>query len=443
LHNYKPFVEIQVDQENSMSTIESVHAREILDSRGNPTVEVEIVLDDGAFGRAAVPSGASTGVHEALELRDGDKARYGGKGTLQAVEHVNNEIEEALFGMDALDQSAVDQEMIDLDGTPNKSKLGANAILGVSLAVARAAAESAGLPLYRYLGGVPAKVLPVPMFNILNGGVHANWQGTDLQEFMIAPVGAPNFREALRWGSEVYQALKGVLKTEGYTTGVGDEGGFAPALKKNSDAVELILKAIEKAGYKPGDQVAIALDPASSGFYEDGFYNLRTEKRKVTSAEMVQMYADWVAKYPIVVLEDGLAEDDWDGWKLLNQTLGGKIELVGDDLFVTNVERIARGIKENAANAVLIKLNQIGSLTETIAAIEMAYKANWGAMVSHRSGETVDSFIADLTVAMRTGHLKTGAPCRGERVEKYNQLMRIEEELGDAAVYAGRKAFVR
>ncbi|MGB8214608.1 MAG: phosphopyruvate hydratase [Anaerolineales bacterium] len=426
-----------------MSTIDSVHAREILDSRGNPTVEVEVLLDDGAFGRAAVPSGASTGVHEALELRDGDKARYGGKGTLKAVEHVNNGIADALFDMDALDQATVDQTMLTLDGTPNKSKLGANAILGVSLAVARAAAESVGLPLYRYLGGVPAKVLPVPMFNILNGGVHANWQGTDLQEFMIAPVGAPNFREALRWGSEVYQALKGVLKGEGYTTGVGDEGGFAPALKKNSDAVELILKAIEKAGYKPGDQFAIALDPASSGFYEDGFYNLRTEKRKVTSAEMVQMYADWVAKYPIVVLEDGLAEDDWDGWKLLNQTLGDKIELVGDDLFVTNVERIARGIQENAANAVLIKLNQIGTLSETISAIEMAYKANWGAMVSHRSGETVDSFIADLTVAMRTGHLKTGAPCRGERVEKYNQLMRIEEELGDAAVYAGRKAFVR
>jgi enolase len=426
-----------------MSNIESVNAREILDSRGNPTVEVEVLLDDGAFGRAAVPSGASTGVHEALELRDGDKTRFGGKGVLKAVEHVNTEIDEALFDIDALDQSAVDQTMLDLDGTPNKSKLGANAILGVSLAVARAAAESVGLPLYRYLGGVPAKILPVPMFNILNGGVHANWQGTDLQEFMIAPVGAPNFREALRWGSEVYQSLKGVLKSEGYTTGVGDEGGFAPALKKNSDAVELILKAIEKAGYKPGDQIAIALDPASSGFYEDGFYNLRTEKRKVTSAEMVQMYSDWVTKYPIVVIEDGLAEDDWDGWKLLNKTLGGKIELVGDDLFVTNVKRIERGIQENAANAVLIKLNQIGTLSETIAAIEMAYKANWGAMVSHRSGETVDSFIADLTVAMRTGHLKTGAPCRGERVEKYNQLMRIEEELGDAAVYAGRKAFVR
>ena len=426
-----------------MSTIELVHAREILDSRGNPTVEVEIFLDDGAFGRAAVPSGASTGVHEALELRDGEKSRYGGKGVLKAVKHVNKEIKGALIGMDGLDQSAVDQAMLTLDGTSNKSKLGANAILGVSLAVARAAAESTGLPLYRYLGGVTANVLPVPMFNILNGGVHANWQGTDLQEFMIAPVGAPNFREALRWGSEVYQALKGVLKAEGHTTGVGDEGGFAPALKKNSDAVELILKAIENAGYKPGDDIAIALDPASSGFYEDGFYNLRTEKRKVTSAEMVEMYADWVAKYPIVVLEDGLAEDDWDGWKLLNETLGGKIELVGDDLFVTNVERIARGIRENVANAVLIKLNQIGTLSETIAAIEMTYKANWGAMVSHRSGETVDSFIADLTVAMRTGHLKTGAPCRGERVETYNQLMRIEEELGNAAVYAGSKVFVR
>jgi enolase len=426
-----------------MSTIDAVHAREILDSRGNPTVEVEIILDDGAFGRAAVPSGASTGVHEALELRDGDKRRYGGKGVLQAVEHVNDEIADAILDMDALDQAAVDRAMLALDGTSNKSKFGANAILGVSLAVARAAADSVGLPLYRYLGGVTAKVLPVPMFNILNGGVHANWQGTDLQEFMIAPVGAPNFREALRWGSEVYQALKGVLKSGGYSTGVGDEGGFAPALKKNSDAVELILKAIDKASYKPGDDIAIALDPASSGFFEDGLYNLRTEGRKVTSAEMAQMYADWVAKYPIVVLEDGLAEDDWDGWKLLNQKLGDKIELVGDDLFVTNVTRVARGIEENVANAVLIKLNQIGTISETIATIEMARKAGWGAIVSHRSGETVDSFIADFTVAMSTGHLKTGAPCRGERVEKYNQLMRIEEELGEAAVYAGRKAFVR
>jgi enolase len=423
--------------------ISKVLAREILDSRGNPTVEVEVWLDGGAQGRAAVPSGASTGVHEALELRDGDKARYGGKGTLQAVENVNTKISRVLVGQDALDQARVDRVMIEADGTPNKSKFGANAILGVSLAVARAAAAASHLPLYRYLGGVPAKVLPVPMFNILNGGVHANWQGTDLQEFMIAPVGAPNFREALRWGSETYQALKGVLKSKGYTTGVGDEGGFAPALKTNAEAVEVILQAIEKAGYQPGEQIALALDPASSGFYEDGLYNLRTEGRKVTSAQMVEMYADWASKYPIVVLEDGLAEDDWDGWKLLNQKIGNKIELVGDDLFVTNVERIQRGIAENAANAVLIKLNQIGTLSETIAAIEMAYKAGWGAMVSHRSGETVDSFIADFTVAMRTGHLKTGAPCRGERVEKYNQLMRIEEELGADAVYAGRQAFVR
>ncbi len=426
-----------------MSMIDIVHAREILDSRGNPTVEVEVTLDSGAFGRAAVPSGASTGVHEALELRDEDMKRYGGKGVLKAVAHVNDEIGDAIFGMDALDQSGVDKAMLDLDGTPNKSKFGANAILGVSLAVARAAADEVGLPLYRYLGGVTARLLPVPMFNILNGGVHANWQGTDLQEFMIAPVGAPNFHEALRWGSEIYHALKGVLKSSGYTTGVGDEGGFAPALKTNAEAVEVILKAIEKAGYKPGEQICIALDPASSGFYEDGLYNLRTEGKKVTSEEMVAMYADWAKKYPIVVLEDGLAEDDWDGWKLLNKTIGDKVELVGDDLFVTNVERVAKGIRENAANAVLIKLNQIGTLSETIATIEMAKKAGWGAMVSHRSGETVDSFIADLTVAMGTGHLKTGAPCRGERLEKYNQLMRIEEELGESAIYAGRKAFVR
>jgi enolase len=424
------------------SEIDTIHAREILDSRGNPTVEVEVTLDSGAFGRAAVPSGASTGVHEALELRDGDKKRYSGKGVLKAVANVNKEIADGLIGMDALDQSAVDKAMIDLDGTPNKSKFGANAILGVSLAVARAAADEVSLPLYRYLGGVPAKLLPVPMFNILNGGVHANWQGTDFQEFMIAPVGAPNFHEALRWGSEIYHALKGVLKDSGHSTGVGDEGGFAPVLKTNAEAVEVILKAIEKAGYKPGEQICIALDPASSGFYEDGFYNLRTEGKKVTSAQMVDMYASWVKKYPIVVLEDGLAEDDWDGWKLLNKTIGGQIELVGDDLFVTNVERVARGIRENAANAVLIKLNQIGTLSETIATIEMAKKAGWGAMVSHRSGETVDSFIADFTVAMGTGHLKTGAPCRGERLEKYNQLMRIEEQLGDAAIYAGRKAFV-
>jgi enolase len=426
-----------------ITTIKSVHAREILDSRGNPTVEVEIGLEGGARGRAAVPSGASTGAHEAVELRDGDKGRYRSKGVLKAVGHVNKEIAQALAGLDALDQSRVDQIMIELDGTMNKSKLGANAILGTSLAVARAAAKAVGLPLYSYLGGATATVLPVPMFNILNGGVHANWQGTDLQEFMIAPVGAPTFREALRWGSEVYQTLKSILKEGGYSTGVGDEGGFSPALKKNSDAVELILKAIEKAGYRPGEQIALALDPASSSFYGKGYYHLRTEGRKVDSVEMLEMYGGWIKKFPIIVLEDGLAEEDWDGWKLLNQTLGDKIELVGDDLFVTNVKRIERGIAENVANAVLIKLNQIGTLTDTIAAIETARKAGWGAMVSHRSGETVDSFIADFTVAMGTGHLKTGAPCRGERVEKYNQLLRIEEELGDTAIYAGRKAFVR
>ncbi len=427
-----------------MSTeITQILGREILDSRGNPTIEVEVWLQCEAMGRAAVPSGASTGVHEALELRDGDKSRYGGKGVLKAVEHVNKEIADALYGMDALDQVAVDKAMIELDGTPNKSKLGANAILGVSLAVARAAADAVGLPLYRYLGGVTARTLPVPMMNILNGGAHANWQGTDLQEFMIAPVGAPNFREAVRWGSETYQALKAVLKGKGYSTGVGDEGGFAPALKTNAEAVELIIAAIEKAGYKPGEQICIALDPAASGFYEDGLYHLRTEKRKVSSAEMIAMYADWIKKYPIISIEDGLAEDDWEGWALLNRTLGAQIQLVGDDIFVTNVSRIARGIAEKTANSVLIKLNQIGTLTETINAIQMAFKAGWTAMVSHRSGETVDSFIADLTVAMGTGQLKTGAPCRSERVEKYNQLMRIEEQLGDAATYAGRKAFAR
>jgi enolase len=423
--------------------IRSVRAREILDSRGNPTVEVDVTLAGGAFGRAAVPSGASTGVHEAVELRDDDPRRYGGKGVQHPVKNVKVDIAAAIQDMDALDQGAVDRAMLALDGSPHKEKLGANAILGVSLAVARAGADACHLPLFRYLGGAAACRLPVPMFNILNGGVHANWQGTDLQEFMIAPVGAPNFAEALRWGSEIYHRLKKVLKEGGYSTGVGDEGGFAPALKRNADAVELILKAIEGAGYRPGEDVVLALDPASSGFFEDGLYHLRTEGRKVGAEEMVAMYADWVEKYPIAVLEDGLAEDDWAGWKLLNRELGDKIELVGDDLFVTNVERIARGIKEDVANAVLIKLNQIGSLTETNAAVRLAYEANWGAMVSHRSGETVDSFIADLTVALGTGHLKTGAPCRGERVEKYNQLMRIEEALGESAVYAGRKAFVR
>jgi len=423
--------------------IKKVQAREILDSRGNPTVEVETTLADGSFGRAAVPSGASTGVYEALELRDGDKGRYLGKGVLKAVEHVNIDIAEVVRGLDALDQAGVDRAMLALDGTEYKSKLGANAVLGVSMAVARAAAASSKLPLYRYLGGASANLLPVPMFNILNGGVHANWQSTDLQEFMIAPVGAPSFREALRWGTETYHSLKSVLKAGGYSTGVGDEGGFAPAFKKNADAVEAILKAIEKAGYRPGEDIVLAIDGAVSGIYEEGLYNLRTENKKVKTDQMVQMYADWIRRYPIRVIEDGLAEDDWEGWKALTGAIGAEVELVGDDLFVTNVKRIARGIQENAANAVLIKLNQIGTLTETVAAIEMARKAGWGAMVSHRSGETVDSFIADLTVAMGTGHLKTGAPCRGERVEKYNQLLRIEEELGSGAVYAGRKAFVR
>jgi len=420
------------------TTIKEIKAREILDSRGNPTVEVEVVLEDGTIARAAVPSGASTGIHEALELRDGDKERYGGKGVLKAVENVNKLIAPEVCGLDACDQIGLDFKMIALDGTANKSRLGANAILGVSLAVARAAAFSLKMPLYRYLGGVSARILPIPMFNILNGGVHANWQGPDLQEFMVAPVGATSFREALRWGSEVYHSLKDVIKSKGYSTGVGDEGGFAPALKKNSEALDLIVVAIEKAGYKPLEQVAIALDPASSGFYEDGYYNLRTEGRKVKAEEMVEMYASWVEKYPIILIEDGLAEDDWEGWKILNKRLGKKIQLVGDDIFVTNVERIKRGIEEDIANSVLIKLNQIGTITETIQAIETARRAGWSAMVSHRSGETVDSFIADFTVAMGTGQLKTGAPCRGERVEKYNQLMRIEEELGDAAIYAGK-----
>ena len=425
------------------SRIQRIHAREILDSRGNPTVEVDVTLSGGAQGRAAVPSGASTGVHEAVELRDQDPHRYGGKGVRQAVSHVNGALAAATQGLDALDQGLIDRTLIATDGTGNKAKLGANALLGVSLAVARAAAAASGLPLFRYMGGAAANRLPVPMFNILNGGAHANWQGTDFQEFMIAPVGAPNFAEALRWGAEIYHQLKIVLKDAGLSTGVGDEVGFAPVLKRNSDAIDLILRAIEGAGYRPGDDIVIALDPASSGFLENGLYQLRTEGRTIGSQEMVALYADWVRRYPIAVIEDGLAEDDWDGWKVLNRELGDQIELVGDDLFVTNVARIARGIAENAANAVLIKLNQIGTLTETIAAVHLAYDAGWGAMVSHRSGETVDPFIADLTVALDTGHLKTGAPCRGERVEKYNQLMRIEEYLGKSATYAGHNAFVR
>src|SRR5512135_1850921 len=421
--------------------IESISALEILDSRGNPTVEVEVTLADGSWGRAGVPSGASTGVYEALELRDGDKGRYLGKGVLKAVGHVNAEIAGCVKGLDARDQAAVDRAMLGLDGTEFKTKLGANAILGVSMAVARAAAASVRTPLYRYLGGVPARLLPVPMFNILNGGVHANWQSTDLQEFMIAPVGAPNFREALRWGAETYHALKSVLKSGGYSTGVGDEGGFAPAFKKNADAVENILKAIEKAGYKPGHDIGIVLDCAASSIFEDGVYNLRTEGKKVGAEEMVRMYEDWAGRYPIISIEDGLAEDDWDGWAMLTKSVGDRLQLVGDDLFVTNVKRLARGLAEKSANSVLIKLNQIGTLTETVAAIDMARKAGWTAMISHRSGETVDSFIADLSVAMGTGQIKTGAPCRGERVEKYNQLMRIEEELGSKAVFSGRSTF--
>ncbi|MEW5951268.1 MAG: phosphopyruvate hydratase [Elusimicrobiota bacterium] len=425
------------------SKIKEVKAREILDSRGNPTVEVDVLLEDGTLGRAGVPSGASTGAREALELRDKENKRYSGKGVESAVKNVNKNISKNIIGIDSSSQALIDSIMIESDGTKDKSRLGANAILGVSIAVSKAAAASSGLPLFRYLGGAGANILPVPMFNILNGGVHANWQGTDLQEFMIAPTGAKTFKEALRYGSETYHSLKNILKKANYSVGVGDEGGFAPALKSNEQALEFIVEAVIKAGYKPGDDICIAIDPASSGFYENGKYNLRTENKKIDSQQMVKMYSQWVKKYPIVVLEDGLAEDDWEGWKILNKELGGDIELVGDDLFVTNVEYIAKGIKENCANAVLIKLNQIGTVTETISAIRMANKAGWGAMVSHRSGETTDSFIADFTVVMGTGHLKTGAPCRGERVEKYNQLMRIEEELGSAAVYAGRKAFVR
>jgi enolase len=425
--------------------IEKVSAMEVLDSRGNPTVEVEVILEDGSSGIAGVPSGASTGIHEAVELRDGDKQRYNGKGVLNAVQNVNGDIAKEIKGMDALNQFLIDNTMITLDGTQNKSKLGANAILGVSLAVARAAANSLKVPLFQYIGGFTANRLPCPMFNILNGGVHANWQGPDLQEFMICPVGAPNFREALRWASETYHTLKDVLKSKEYFVGVGDEGGFAPVLKSNVEALDVIVEAIEKAGYQSGIDIVIAIDPASSEFYEEetNLYNLRSEGRKLTSEEMVKMYAEWVKEYPIILIEDGLAQDDWEGWTIINKKLGEKIELVGDDLFVTNVKRLERGIKENVANGILIKLNQIGTLTETIATIKMAHGAGWGAMISHRSGETVDSFIADFTVGMNTGHLKTGAPCRGERIEKYNQLLRIEKKLGKDAVYAGRNGFIR
>ena len=423
--------------------ITNVFGREILDSRGNPTVEVEVSLACGITARAGVPSGASTGAREALELRDGDKKRFGGKGVLKAVGNVNGVINDTLKGFDARQQAVIDKALIDLDGTPNKDKLGANAILGVSLAVARGAAMASDLPLYRYLGGTGAVRLPVPMLNIMNGGAHARWQGSDFQEFMVAPYGADNFREAMRWASEIYQTLRAVLMEAGHQVGVGDEGGFAPNVSSNEEPLEFIVKGIEKAGLKPGVEVGIAMDPASSEFFEDGRYNLRTEKRTCSSEEMVDYYEKLVNAYPICLLEDGLAEDDWGGWQILNSRLGDAIELVGDDLFVTNVEYIARGIRENCANAALIKLNQIGSLTETIEAVRMCQRVGWGACVSHRSGETVDSFIADMTVALDTGHLKTGAPARGERVEKYNQLLRIEEDLGSAAQYAGKEAFVR
>jgi enolase len=425
-----------------MSYIEDVVAREILDSRGNPTVEVDVVLVDGSLGRAAVPSGASTGVHEAVELRDGEDDRYGGKGVLQAVENVNDVIAEALWNWDAFDQVGMDELLIELDGTPNKGNLGANAILGVSLAVAKAAAASIGLPLYRYLGGVSARTLPVPMMNILNGGKHAGpWESTDLQEFMIMPVGASSFAEALRWGAETYHALKAVLKARGYSTGIGDEGGFAPSLRYNAEAVELIIEAIQRAGYTPGEDIFLALDPAASEIFEEGTYLLRKEERSLTGEEMVAFYADWVAKYPIISVEDGLAEDDWDAWVMLQAQIGDRVQVVGDDLLVTNVERLEHGIARKAANSILIKLNQIGTLTETLAAIEMAKQAGWTAVVSHRSGETEDTTIADLVVAVNAGQIKTGAPCRSDRVAKYNQLVRIEEQLGDSAVYAGKAAF--
>jgi enolase len=425
-----------------MSTIASIHAREILDSRGNPTVEVDVRLGDGSFGRAAVPSGASTGSREAIELRDGDKKRYGGKGVRRAVANVNETLS-ALKGADASDQPALDKRMCDLDGTPNKAKLGANAILGISMAVARAAAASAGKPLYLHLGGSAATLLPVPMFNIMNGGAHAD-NSVDFQEFMIAPVGAASFTDALRMGAETYHALKSILKGKGYSTGIGDEGGFAPNLKANVEAVEVILAGIEKAGLKPGKDVALALDPAASEFYEDGAYVFRkSDRSRHSSAEMVAFWEDWVRQFPIWGIEDGLAEDDWQGWQLLTERMGKKIQLVGDDIFVTNPAIIRRAVAENVGNAALIKLNQIGTLTETLEAIEISRVAHYGIVVSHRSGETPDDFIADLSVATRAGQIKTGAPCRGERVAKYNQLLRIEEELGSKAKYAGAAVYGR
>lgn len=424
-----------------MTIIDKIHAREILDSRGNPTVEVEVLLADGALGRAAVPSGASTGEHEAIELRDEDKGRYSGKGTLKAVEAVNGPIADALRGTYALNQIAVDNTMIELDGTHNKASLGANAILGVSMAVAKAAANSVGLPLYAYMGGAHAHVLPVPMMNIMNGGKHAA-NSTDFQEFMVMPVGAPTFREGLRWGVEIYQALKKVVGSRGLSTTVGDEGGFAPSgLGSNVAALDLIMEAIDKAGYKAGEDIFIALDPATSEIYENGVYNLDIEGKKLSGEEMVDFWVEWTEKYPIISIEDGLDENDWENWSRLVAKVGNRVQIVGDDLLVTNVERVRRGIQEKAANALLFKVNQIGSLTEAFAAAELSQRHGWSVVTSHRSGETEDATIADLAVAMNAGQIKTGAPARSDRVAKYNQLLRIEEELGAAAVYAGRSAF--
>ena len=421
-----------------MIEIEQVHGREVLDSRGNPTVEVEVGLSSGAAGRAIVPSGASTGAHEATEWRDGGE-RYGGKGVLGAVEHVNGEIAEILVGFDPYDQRGIDMALVDADGTPTKGRLGANAVLGVSLAVARAAAQDSGMPLYRYIGGANAHVLPVPMLNVLNGGVHAA-NNVDLQEFMAMPVGAVSFSEALRWATETYHALAGVLKQRGMSTGVGDEGGFAPDLESNEAAVALLVEAIQAAGRVPGEEVAIALDPASSELFSDGSYRLASEGRVLSSAEMVEYYVDLCARYPIVSIEDGMAEDDWDGWASLTEALGDRVQIVGDDLFVTNQARLERGISLGAANSILIKLNQVGSLTETLDTMQLATRSAYSCVVSHRSGETEDTFISDLAVATNCAQLKTGAPARSERVGKYNQLLRIEEELGDSAAFLGRDA---
>jgi enolase len=422
------------------SFIEAVYGREILDSRGNPTIEVEVFLESGAVGRAAVPSGASTGVHEAHELRDGDPERFLGKGVQQAVANINEELSEVVVGLDAFDQIGIDNLMREVDGTENKGRIGANAMLGVSLAVARAAAEEAGLPLYRYLGGPNARVLPVPMMNILNGGQHAIGSSVDMQEFMVMPVGAPTFAEGLRMGTEIFHNLKKLLADRGLNTNVGDEGGYAPSLGSNEEAVQLVTEAIEKAGYAPGEQVMIALDPATSEFYEDGSYNLKGEGRTLSSDEMVAYWEDLVSRYPIVSIEDGLAEDDWDAWSNLTTAIGERTQLVGDDLYVTNTKRLRRGIDEAAGNAILVKLNQIGTLTETLDAIDLAHRHGFRAVISHRSGETADTFIADLAVATNAGQIKTGAPSRVDRVAKYNQLLRIEDDLGDIAVYPGRSA---